>query len=218
MKTIDLRDFEEHFSTYLTDRVAIRPLSPSDMWPLWLATRSPDFNRFLLWDRPGNVRQIHERLDRIADQRRLGAIAAVSGVIRATGEWMCALRVYPIDTPEYVTGTAVEGGIWLHPKFWKSGAAVELTKLTIDAVFGASEIGMFRACAAAGNKSSLAMLKASGFVPVRESVVDKEDGTPSPTVELEILREHWKPWFDQSAAYAHLDYQDIETASSAISA
>jgi RimJ/RimL family protein N-acetyltransferase len=206
MESVDLRDFEERFSRYLTHRVAIRPMSMSDMWPIWHATRNPDFNRFLLWNRPDDVRQVEDRLERIGDERRLGQMAAVSGVVRATGEWVCALRLYRIDPPEGVAAPAIEGGIWVHPNFWKSGLAVELARLTVDAVFAESNATVFRACAASGNRPSHAMLQASGFIPRRESIVDKEDGTPSPTMEFEILRPEWKPWFDQGREYDSPEY------------
>lgn len=139
-------------------------------------------------------------------------MAATSGVVRATGEWVCALRIWEIEPPEGVQGTAVEGGIWVHPNFWRSGLAVELARLTVDAVFRELDVAVLRARASSANRASHGMLKAAGFELQRESIVDREDGVPSHSVELEVFRERWVPWFDQAVEFDSPEYTPEPTS------
>ena len=143
-------------------------------------------------------------------------MAANSGVLRATGEWVGAVRVYEIEPPQGVQGLAVECGLWAHPKFWRKGLAAELTRLIVDATFAELDVQMIRACASIENRAAHTVLQASGFRPQRESLVDKEDGTPSPTLEFELLRADHKRWYDQAEMWDSLEFaQESEGVSRA---
>jgi RimJ/RimL family protein N-acetyltransferase len=154
---------------------------------LFQATRNPDFNRHLMWDRPDDENAVLARVDSILDSARRGRLAALSAVIKCTGEWVSLYRFQP----HAKISSSVEMGIWTHEKFWQGRFGHELTAACVDAAFALSNVSTLIAAAAPMNLGSCKILERCGLT--RSSVVHRrtESGTEVALQEFIITREEW---------------------------
>ena len=65
MKKFDWREVADLEKNYYSERVVLRPLMECDVYPLFIATTDPAFNRYLLWDAPSSLSQVSERIKTI---------------------------------------------------------------------------------------------------------------------------------------------------------
>jgi RimJ/RimL family protein N-acetyltransferase len=193
MNEFDFAECMDRIEQYGTRRVLFRPVSHSDAFPLWLATRNPEFNRLLLWDRPDTMGQLARRVERIVDERRLGRMAALSVVVRNTGEWLGLMRLMPLQTPAQLDGTVIESGLWLHPKFWGSNITVEALRAVYDAAFLEMEnFDGHVAYTATANEPARRALVACGFSRFGdEYLAEHENGTVLPALGYTMMRTQW---------------------------
>ena len=63
----DFIDLSEQLQRVYSNRLALRPLALSDGWPLFEATRNPEFNRNLLWPQPPDTMAVFDRVNVIMD-------------------------------------------------------------------------------------------------------------------------------------------------------
>lgn len=114
-------------STY-AKKVAFRPFSRADGFPLFEATRHPDFNRNLLWAAPDTEHEIFQQVDKLIREHTLGRALVFSVSDRPTGTWQGLLRV-----KDYEDG--VELSLYLHPDTWHRGFVVTVGSATIELIF-----------------------------------------------------------------------------------
>lgn len=169
-------------------RLALRRVALSDGWPLFAASRDPLFNRHLLWDQPGDESVMLERVDVIAGAARRGQMAAVSAVVRETGEWVSLYRFIPhADDP-----VTLEMGVWTHSRFWRDHYTQELTRMCIDAAFRHSRVDRLVAGAALDNVASRRVLEKVGLRNTRPITRFTERGEPILAVEHSLSRADWQ--------------------------
>jgi RimJ/RimL family protein N-acetyltransferase len=168
-------------------RIALRPASLSDAWPLFQATRNPLFNKHLLWPQPEQEAPVLERMDLIVDAAAQGRMSALSAVVKATGEWIGLFRFQPYrDDPH-----ALEMGVWLHDKFWHGRYSLEIGRLCVDAAFSLSAVQRLMAVSTPDNRGSFSLMKAVGMAPAGLVLREAENGVALLLQEFGITREQW---------------------------
>jgi RimJ/RimL family protein N-acetyltransferase len=180
----ELNDRLERLST---PRLALRPVALADAWPLYQATRNPQFNRHLMWDRPDDEAQVLRRVDAIVEASRRGEMAAVSAVVRETGEWVSLYRFQPYGDDRQ----ALEMGLWTHDRFWRGGYSLELTRACVDAAFEISDAERLIAAAAPENEGSCRVLDSGGLQPAELVLRSTESGRRVPLREYALARSTW---------------------------
>lgn len=172
---------------YHTDRLALRPFSIVDAWPLWEATRVARFNEHLLWPQPSHVDQVFERAEAIsaeARQRRLGALSVST---RDTGAWVALVRLMP-GAPSHL-----ELGLWTHPSFWEGGWSTEITRLAVAVAFEETPAAVLTARTNTRNLAAQRVLEKAGFERYAEAqTVPSEHGAPMPTLFYRLPRGAWR--------------------------
>ena len=185
--TIDYQHLTEQLERVHSGRLAMRRTALSDAWPLFLATRNPLFNRFLMWDSPANDLHALDRVESIIDAARRGRLTAMSAVVKSTGEWVSLFRFQP-----YMANPAsVEMGVWTHDKFWHGRYSLELGRLCVDAAFALSDIPVLVGASAPQNKSSCRLMELCGLTPSKLVYRQTEGGSTVPLQEFEISRATW---------------------------
>ena len=119
-----------------SDRIALRPVSMADGWPLFEATKNPLFNKYLMWSRPKDATETLERIDMIADAVAKGQMSAVSVVLRSTGEWIGLFRFQPYRQFD----DTLEIGFWSRDTFWQGRFGIEVGVLCVAAAFKLSTV------------------------------------------------------------------------------
>lgn len=185
--TTDFSSLSQQLERSFAERLALRPVSLADAWPLHQATRNPAFNEFLLWDQPETEADTLARVGAIVDGARRGQLAALSAVVRTTGEWVSLFRfqTYVAD-PRFV-----EMGMWTHDRFWHGRYSLELGRLCVDAAFALSNVDAFVGASAPANRSSCRLMELCGLRAGQLVYRRTERGTEVPLMEFRITRDEW---------------------------
>lgn len=183
----DFLALTEQLERVHTTRLALRPVSLCDAWPLFLASRNPLFNQHLMWEQPSSNSVVLERMDKIVDAARVGRLTALSAVVKTTGEWVSLYRFQR----QLADPSLIEMGIWTHDKFWRGHFSLELTKACVDSAFTHSDIACLVAASSLSNKGSCRVLNHCGLIPTHRAIRQTEEGTEADLQEFRITREQW---------------------------
>lgn len=195
--TVDFIDLSNQLERVHNHRLAFRPAVLADAWPLYQATRNPLFNTHLMWPQPNEETEVLRRMEAITGAARMGRMAAMSVVLKTTGEWVSLFRFQP----HAMNSKLVEMGIWTLDKFWHGRYSVELTRICIDAAFELSDIDTLVGAAAAENRSSCRLMTAVGMQPTKVVKRITEMGTEVQLQEFEIERHEWSSRVRQSLSF-----------------
>ena len=210
MKKYDWNEINGLEKGYYGERVLLRPLLECDVYPIFMATTNPAFNRYLLWDAPLTIAQLSERIEKILDERRKGLMGVWVAAEITTGAFVALFRAYTVEAPSSPDEFHVGTGIWLHPNYWKGGLSVDVSKLSLDLIFNETPVDVLHAETHVDNKASLGLFRAMGLVHSGTIDVDREDGTPSPSHTFHITRSVYK-----SSGFFRPNYQDISATKEA---
>jgi len=195
---------------YYGERVLLRPLLECDVYPIFMATTNPAFNRYLLWDAPSTISHLAERIEKILDERRKGLMGVWVAVEITTGAFVALFRAYTVEPPpgreEFHVGT----GIWLHPNYWKGGLSIDVSKLSLDLIFNETPADVLRAETHVDNKASLGLFRAMGLSHYGTMDFEREDGVPSPSHLYQITKSDYKV-----SGFFRESYQDIAATTEA---
>lgn len=176
---------ERHYSV----GVCLRPLAPADAWPLWDASRNDRFNRHLMWDKPAAPLDVLRRVEGLVGRMSAEPVSYLTVASRTNGEWLGMIRIEYVH--ERGVENALELGLWMHPRTWGTGIAVQVGRLATDAVFLESEVSSVLAATVEENVAATKVLYAMGFSERSKVTLPKEDGTKVPGVVLVRTREDW---------------------------
>ena len=184
---LDFHELTDRLERMYSRRLALRPVSLADAWPLFQATRNPLFNKHLLWDRPEDEHEVHDRIDAIVQAARRGGMTALSGVVKTTGEWVSLFRFQPYGADPL----AMEMGVWIHDRFWHGRYSLELGRLCVDAAFDSCKVERLVGASARENRASCHLMKSMGMSDAKLVTRYTESGRPVELQEFELSRSQW---------------------------
>ena len=187
LQMTDFLELTEQLERIFSPRLALRPLCLSDAWPLYEATRNPDFNKHLLWEQPENESFVLDRINTTVDAARRGRLSAMSAVLKTTGEWVSLYRFQPAASEP---GT-LEMGIWTSDRFWNGRYSLELTRACVDAAFSLSDVSVLMGGASPHNAPSCKVLLHCGLEPVASGFRHSESLIEILAQEFRITRQQW---------------------------
>lgn len=185
--SVDFRQLAELLERISSQRLALRPVSLCDAYPLFDATRNPNFNKHLLWPQPDHEEELLARVDAISAASRNGQMAAVSAVIKKTGEWVSLYRFQPYAGDR----SALEMGVWTHDRFWHGRYSLELVRLCIDAAFDSSDVERLIGSCVPENRSSCQLMRLAGMAQTDLLTRETEDGKILQAQEFAVTRSAW---------------------------
>jgi RimJ/RimL family protein N-acetyltransferase len=203
----DLAGIEKH---YYSERVVFRPLMECDVYPIFMATTNPAFNRYLLWDAPESVSQLLQRIELLLDERRKGQMGVWVAAEITTGAFVALFRAHVAEQTCPAEEMRVDTGIWLHPNYWLEGLSVEIGALFMELLFAETPASVIRAETYVDNKASKGMFRAVGLKYVENLNVSHENGTLMPSEAHQISRHEYK-----IKGLARARYQDIKSTKEA---
>lgn len=186
--TFDFLELTDRLERAHSRRVALRPVSLTDAWPLFQATRNEAFNQYLLWPRPRHESELLRRLNLIAGEARKGRLCAVSAVSKQTGEWIGLFRFLPHAR----RSGAVEMGLWTHDRFWHGRYSLEIGRLCVAAAFTLSNVQTLIGASAPANRSSCELMRLVGMRPLDVVRRPTEMGHEVDLQEFIIERGDWE--------------------------
>jgi RimJ/RimL family protein N-acetyltransferase len=189
---LDFKRMSERSEYHHTDKLALRPMALADAWALFDACKVPAFTRNLLWSAPRVPREMFERVEDILTEVRLNRMAAVSIVLRETSEWVGLVRYFESHIEAGPTN-AIEGGVWLHPKFWHARLGREIGSLMSSACFiEEPRLQHIVARTSKANRAVNAMVADIGFSVIGEGLTHRENQEPMPILHHAITRAEWE--------------------------
>ena len=186
---IDFHELSDRLQRFSSPNLALRPLCLADAWPLFQASRHPQFNEHLAWDQPADIDGAVARVELICKAARRGELSALAAVARDTGEWVSLFRFFP---PMDAAPGVLEMGIWTHQRFWTGRHSLELGRLCVDTAFRVSSVRRLIGLAAPGNRGSMHLMRLVGMTERCRSFKYHETGRKLPTVQYEISRGEWE--------------------------
>ena len=190
--TFNFKSFTSNAQHFLSDRIALRPLTLADAWPLWAATQTPKFMQHLLWDPPKSPEEVIARVRRMLASAEDNRLAPLSAVCRNTGEWVGLLRLFPELSPG-PTGSHIEAGLWTHPHFWHGSYSEEYARLVRDAAFVTTDVPCLVARVAVKNRAAQTLMGRVGLLAEDPVEMQCEAvGQSRPGVKYRITRERWE--------------------------
>ncbi len=193
--SLDFPALAYHLVRSHTERIALREVTLADAWPLFQATRDVCFNQFLLWRQPTEDMQVRERVQGIVDAAMKGQMAAVSAVVKDTGEWVSMFRFLPYRERANTMDTmdTMEMGIWTHHRFWHGRYSLELGRTCIDVAFmSCPDLQRLVGCSSPDNAPSCKLLEFCGMAPGEVEARPTEDGPPLMLREYAVTRQQWQ--------------------------
>ena len=209
--SMDFRQLSERLERIYSKRFALRPVCLADGWPLFEATRNPSFNKHLLWEQPSAEAQALSRIDAIVEASRRGQMAAVSAVVKHTGEWASLFRFQPYCGDP----NAMEMGIWTHDRFWHGRFSFDLARLCVEAAFLNSDAHRLIGAAAPENRASCHLMKAGGMSPT--ALVTRHDENERAVVlqEYAVTRAEWQACTRRPASFEYFPVAPMWTDAAA---
>lgn len=201
---IDYFALTQELERVFTPRLALRPVALSDAWPLFQATRNPDFNKHLLWEQPDNESLVLDRVNTIVEAARRGRLSAMSAVLKTTGEWVSLYRFQPSAND----AKTAEMGIWTSDKFWNGRFSLELTRACIDAAFTLSGVSSLIGGASPHNRPSCKLLEFCGLTLFNTCIRHSETFVEVPAQEFQITRRQWREKHLKTA-FEQVPFEDI---------
>lgn len=183
----DFRNLTDELEHAHSSRIALRPVSLADAWPIFEASRNERFNQHLLWPQPKDEDEVLTRLKTIAVASRKGDMAGVSAVVKKTGEFISLFKFQSHATRQ----DAIEMGVWTHDKFWHGRYSLELGRLCVSAAFSLSNVQALVGAASPENRSSCKLMQAVGMEPLSLTLRESEKGNPVLLQEYVIGRSAW---------------------------
>jgi RimJ/RimL family protein N-acetyltransferase len=101
--------------------LSFRPVARCDAFPLFEASRHPEFNRFLLWPAPQKEQGTVLQVDKLIREWLLNMTATFSIVERMSGTWVGLVKLFPYKDPKGVLQDGVEMSLMIHSNAWATG-------------------------------------------------------------------------------------------------
>jgi RimJ/RimL family protein N-acetyltransferase len=190
--------------------VLLRPLLESDVYPIFMATTNPAFNRYLLWDAPSTVAQLSLRIEKILDERRKGLMGVWVAAEITTGAFVALFRSFQVEPPEGTDELHLETGIWLHPNYWLGGLSVEVSSISCDLLFDETPVDVLHASTHRENKAGMGLFRSLKLEFLCDSLREHENGSLVPLYSCCLRRNQWARFIS-----SRNEYEDIKATQDA---
>lgn len=204
---VNFTHLSENLSRVYSPRIALRPVTLADGWPLFEATKNPLFNKYLTWPKPDQDVETLERVDLIQDAVAKGQMSAVSAVVRSTGEWIGLFRFIPYRQNGKIVDGAMEAGIWSRDTFWNGQYSLEVGVLCMDAGFRFTDVDTIYGLTAPENRSSCAIMVRGGLHRAGLTTRITEDDREIAAQEFCVTRDQWTTKGHAERLYNYRDRQ-----------
>jgi RimJ/RimL family protein N-acetyltransferase len=162
----DLADlFERHSSR----TVAFRPFARSDVFPLFVATRNPEFNRFLVWSPPDRLAQLAPQVDKLVRDHQQRRSLSYSIVEHETGAWRGFVILKGFRD-------GVEMSLYLHPLAWNTGIVMSVASAVIELLSTQDPTRPIYNRIKVDNRKVSRLNTSYGFDRIGEDQINHEDG------------------------------------------
>ena len=108
-----LLQIQNLFQNYYTENFIYRPFVKADTFPLFDATRNPEFNHYLLWDAPKDIAELTEQVDMLLREQLMNQSVLISICEKNNGQWIGFIKFVHYSNN-------IEISFWIHPNYWKS--------------------------------------------------------------------------------------------------
>jgi len=149
-------------STFMTERLHLRPLEQADETTLQALTSDPEVMRFVGDNHPMSLAQTHAFLNQALADHATKGYGAMAILRRGSLEWIgyCGLW-WGEDTD------AIELNYALHKKYWGRGYALEAARAVLERGFFHHHLERVQATADPHNRASFKVLEVLGFIRTR---------------------------------------------------
>lgn len=108
-----LLQIQNLFQNYYTEDFIYRPFVKSDTFPLFDATKNPEFNRYLLWNAPKDIAELTEQTEMLLREQLMNKHLLISACDLISGEWAGFIKLTPFED-------GIELSLWMHPNYWQN--------------------------------------------------------------------------------------------------
>ena len=169
--------------------ITFRALARADAFPLYQATRDPEFNRFLLWNAPLLDRDILPQVDKLLRASKTDNSVVVSMCEKDTGTWIGVTILKPFRD-------GLEMSLYLHPSRWNTGIVFPCGRGVIEAVFQLEPSLPLYVRMHPDNRRMEKICLAYGFRPTDGDVAQHETAGDLSLLVYCLDHSVWKPFDD----------------------
>jgi RimJ/RimL family protein N-acetyltransferase len=182
METI--KALKDTFDNYRVGHLVFRPLFKGDAFPLFDATRNPDFNQHLLWSAPETAEELITQVNLLRREHKLNRAAVYSMCDRLTGRWVGFIKFAP-----YLDAFSI--AIWIHPNSWKSTVGFTASRFALEAAMDLAKVPKLYAYIKAENTPMQDMSEKCGYVYLKNIEIEHADGYMVDAKLYELTQENW---------------------------
>jgi RimJ/RimL family protein N-acetyltransferase len=182
METIN--ELKNTLDNYRAGQLVFRPLCKGDAFPLFDATRNPEFNRHLLWSAPETVEELIVQVNLLRRDHTLNQAAVYSMCERVTGRWAGFIKFAP-----YLDAHSIS--FWIHPNFWKSTIASTAIRFVLEASMNYAKLPKLYAYIKEENEPMQNISEKCGYTYLRNIPFEHADGHIVTMKLYELTQENW---------------------------
>lgn len=157
----NIKKIKKAFNDHTTEKFAFRRLSKADCFPLLMATQNPDFNRFLLWDKPEDEADLMMNILKLLREDDSESSAVFSICEKYNGKWVGLLKWAPYQDSMTIS-------FWLHPDYWRTMTAYKVVDSSFDIAFRCTDLDYLYSIMIEGNEvpQKMALKKGASLVGI----------------------------------------------------
>jgi RimJ/RimL family protein N-acetyltransferase len=123
-----LLQIQKLFQNYYTNDFIYRPFVKADTFPLFEATKNPEFNRYLLWNAPKDISELSEQVEMLLREQSMNQATIISICEKNNGQWIGFIKLIHYENN-------IEMSFWIHPNYWKSHFPNDSLNTIIQIIF-----------------------------------------------------------------------------------
>lgn len=190
--SFNARLISQSFEKFYLEEIAYRCFARADVFPLFEATRHPEFNRYLLWPAPPTFRELVPQSDKMIREGMLGHACTLSIVNRRNGQWCGFFKVQAFRD-------GAELGLCFHPEFWAKGLIPSAGCSIIQTLLDELNTTPLYVRARPGNIRIERVYRTYGFEWLEQMTGEYADGTSIPLDVYQVHGANWKPYGGRQA-------------------
>lgn len=173
------------FPSYKTETLVFRPFSKSDCFPLFNASRHPEFNANLAWKAPETITELMPEVLKLIRDDMLNQAAVFSICEQETGKWVGLLKFSQYkDSLTY--------SLWVHPDYWKTLYIIRAAHTSAIAFFANTGLDHIYTLAKTTNDVTKKLLLNNNYELIGEEPFPTSYGGTVLCNVYKATKENWK--------------------------